>query len=72
MDSVICISNDTTAIEFDDNIETDHDTSEEFVNEAIISEPTVKKPVVKNSKAKASEAKPKAVRKNNGALVIKD
>ncbi|GJV15939.1 ribonuclease H-like domain-containing protein [Tanacetum coccineum] len=31
-----------------------------------------KKPVVKNSKAKASEAKPKAVRKNNGALVIKD
>ncbi|GJR61220.1 hypothetical protein Tco_1503382 [Tanacetum coccineum] len=27
MDSVICISNDTTAIEFDDNIETDHDTS---------------------------------------------
>ncbi|GJZ65852.1 ribonuclease H-like domain-containing protein [Tanacetum coccineum] len=30
------------------------------------------KPVVENSKAKASEAKPKAVRKNNGALIIED
>ncbi|GJU01452.1 putative ribonuclease H-like domain-containing protein [Tanacetum coccineum] len=28
--------------------------------------------VVKNSEAKASEAKPKVVRKNNGALIIKD
>ncbi|GKG26039.1 hypothetical protein Tco_0399185, partial [Tanacetum coccineum] len=45
---------------------------EEFVNEPIVSEPTVKKPVVKNSEANASEAKPKAVRKNNGALIIKD
>ncbi|GKE75153.1 ribonuclease H-like domain-containing protein, partial [Tanacetum coccineum] len=35
-------------------------------------EPIVIKPVVENSKAKASEAKPKAVRKNNGALNIKD
>ncbi|GKA56468.1 ribonuclease H-like domain-containing protein, partial [Tanacetum coccineum] len=35
---------------------------EEFTNE----------PVVKNNEAKASEAKPKAVRKNNGALIIKD
>ncbi|GJX37361.1 hypothetical protein Tco_0250664, partial [Tanacetum coccineum] len=36
------------------------------------SEPIVIKPVIENSKAKASEAKPKAVRKNNGALIIKD
>ncbi|GJR08753.1 ribonuclease H-like domain-containing protein [Tanacetum coccineum] len=40
---------------------------EEFTNE-----PVVIKPVVKNSEAKASEAKPKAVRKNNGALIIED
>ncbi|GKD44766.1 hypothetical protein Tco_1269411, partial [Tanacetum coccineum] len=40
---------------------------EEFTNE-----PVVIKPVVKNSEAKASEAKPKAVRKNNGALIIQD
>ncbi|GJW47177.1 ribonuclease H-like domain-containing protein [Tanacetum coccineum] len=45
---------------------------EEFVNEPIVSEPTVKKPVVETSKAKANEAKPKAVRKNNGALIIED
>ncbi|GKD54710.1 hypothetical protein Tco_1288097, partial [Tanacetum coccineum] len=45
---------------------------EEFVNEPIVSELTVKKPVVETSKAKASEAKSKAVRKNNGALFIKD
>ncbi|GKF71408.1 hypothetical protein Tco_0207522 [Tanacetum coccineum] len=30
------------------------------------------KHVVENSEAKASEAKPKAVRKNNGALIIED
>ncbi|GKF60050.1 hypothetical protein Tco_0176836 [Tanacetum coccineum] len=29
-------------------------------------------PTVENSKAKTSDAKPKAVRKNNGALIIKD
>ncbi|GJV25749.1 hypothetical protein Tco_1378444 [Tanacetum coccineum] len=40
---------------------------EEFTNE-----PVVIKPVVENSEAKASEAKPKAVRKNNGALIIED
>ncbi|GKA13900.1 hypothetical protein Tco_0693546 [Tanacetum coccineum] len=40
---------------------------EEFTNE-----PVVIKHVVENSEAKASEAKPKAVRKNNGALIIKD
>ncbi|GJZ10363.1 hypothetical protein Tco_0545122, partial [Tanacetum coccineum] len=50
---------------------------EEFVNEPIVSkpivsEPTVKKPVVEKSEAKASEAKPKVVKKNNGALIIKD
>ncbi|GKC36294.1 hypothetical protein Tco_1048678, partial [Tanacetum coccineum] len=53
-----------------------HDLSlsgiEEFVNEPIVSEPTVKKPVVETSEAKASADKPKAVRKNNGALIIKD
>ncbi|GJX14359.1 hypothetical protein Tco_0206117 [Tanacetum coccineum] len=38
---------------------------EEFTNE-----PVVIKPVVENSEAKASEAKPKAVRKNNSALII--
>ncbi|GKA93382.1 ribonuclease H-like domain-containing protein [Tanacetum coccineum] len=36
------------------------------------SEPTVKKPVVETSETKASEEKPKAVRKNNGALIIED
>ncbi|GJY72559.1 hypothetical protein Tco_0476262, partial [Tanacetum coccineum] len=36
------------------------------------SKPIVIKPIVEKSKAKASEAKPKAVRKNNGALIIKD
>ncbi|GJU97088.1 hypothetical protein Tco_1326359 [Tanacetum coccineum] len=40
--------------------------------EEFTSEPIVIKPVVENSEAKASEAKPKAVRKNNGALIIKD
>ncbi|GKD84052.1 ribonuclease H-like domain-containing protein [Tanacetum coccineum] len=45
---------------------------EEFVNEPIVSEPTVKKPVIETSKAMDSEAKPKAVRKNNGALIIED
>ncbi|GKD05117.1 ribonuclease H-like domain-containing protein [Tanacetum coccineum] len=50
---------------------------QEFVNEPIVSEPTVKKPVVETSEAKTSEAKtskatPKVVRKNNGALIIKD
>ncbi|GJX45143.1 ribonuclease H-like domain-containing protein [Tanacetum coccineum] len=36
------------------------------------SEPIVIKPIVENSEAKASEVKPKAVRKNNGALIIED
>ncbi|GJT47505.1 putative ribonuclease H-like domain-containing protein [Tanacetum coccineum] len=36
------------------------------------SENIVIKPIVNNSEAKASEAKPKAVRKNNSALIIKD
>ncbi|GJS64826.1 ribonuclease H-like domain-containing protein [Tanacetum coccineum] len=45
---------------------------EKFMNEPIVSEPTVKKPVVETSETKASEAKPKAVRKNNGALIIED
>ncbi|GKD31230.1 putative ribonuclease H-like domain-containing protein [Tanacetum coccineum] len=40
--------------------------------EEFTSEPVVIKPVAKNSEAKASEAKPKAVRKNNGALIIED
>ncbi|GKC14536.1 ribonuclease H-like domain-containing protein [Tanacetum coccineum] len=40
---------------------------EEFTNE-----PIVIKHVVENSEAKASEANPKAVRKNNGAPIIKD
>ncbi|GJV01643.1 putative ribonuclease H-like domain-containing protein [Tanacetum coccineum] len=31
-----------------------------------------REPVVENSEAKTSKAKPKAVRKNNGALIIKD
>ncbi|GKD58303.1 hypothetical protein Tco_1295812 [Tanacetum coccineum] len=45
---------------------------EEFVNESIVSEPIVKKPVVETSEAKASVEKPKAIRKNNGAPIIKD
>ncbi|GJR36575.1 ribonuclease H-like domain-containing protein [Tanacetum coccineum] len=45
---------------------------EEFMNEPIVSEPTVKKPVVETSEAKASADKPKAVKKNNGALIIED
>ncbi|GJT15897.1 ribonuclease H-like domain-containing protein [Tanacetum coccineum] len=40
--------------------------------EEFTSEPVVLKHVVENSEAKASEAKPKAVRKNNGAPIIKD
>ncbi|GJS54745.1 putative ribonuclease H-like domain-containing protein [Tanacetum coccineum] len=40
---------------------------EEFTNE-----PVVIKPVVENSETKASEAKPKAIKKNNGALIIED
>ncbi|GJR66027.1 hypothetical protein Tco_0012092 [Tanacetum coccineum] len=40
---------------------------EEFTNE-----PIVIKLVVENSEGKASKAKPKAVRKNNGALIIED
>ncbi|GJS19968.1 hypothetical protein Tco_0448600 [Tanacetum coccineum] len=44
----------------------------EFVNEPIVSEPAIKKPVVETSKAKDSADKPKAVRKNNGALIIED
>ncbi|GJW68127.1 hypothetical protein Tco_0122551 [Tanacetum coccineum] len=45
---------------------------EEFVNEPIVSEPTAKKHVVETSEAKTSVDKPKAIRKNNGALIIKD
>ncbi|GKA19426.1 hypothetical protein Tco_0699341 [Tanacetum coccineum] len=45
----------------------DNCKKEEFTND-----PVVIKPVVENSEAKASEAKPKAVRKNNGAPIIKD
>ncbi|GJV42479.1 ribonuclease H-like domain-containing protein [Tanacetum coccineum] len=40
--------------------------------EEFTSEPIVIKLVVEKSEAKASEAKPKAVRKNNGALIIED
>ncbi|GJV95255.1 putative ribonuclease H-like domain-containing protein [Tanacetum coccineum] len=40
--------------------------------EEFISEPMVIKHVAENSKAKASEVKPKAVKKNNAALFIKD
>ncbi|GKE45264.1 hypothetical protein Tco_1472548 [Tanacetum coccineum] len=43
-----------------------------FGLEEFTSEPIVIKPIVEKSKAKASEAKPKAVRKNNGALIIED
>ncbi|GJZ35372.1 hypothetical protein Tco_0581189 [Tanacetum coccineum] len=45
---------------------------EEFVNEPIVSEPTAKKPVVETSEAKTSVDKPKAIRKNNGSLIIED
>ncbi|GJW99329.1 ribonuclease H-like domain-containing protein [Tanacetum coccineum] len=44
----------------------------DFVNKPIVSEPTVKKPIVETSEAKASADKPKAVKKNNGAPIIKD
>ncbi|GJX17011.1 hypothetical protein Tco_0217843 [Tanacetum coccineum] len=40
--------------------------------EEFTSKPIVIKPIVENSEAKASKAKPKAVRKNNGALIIED
>ncbi|GKB88938.1 ribonuclease H-like domain-containing protein [Tanacetum coccineum] len=40
--------------------------------EEFTSEPIVIKPIAKNCEAKASEAKPKAVRKNNSALIIED
>ncbi|GJY15658.1 ribonuclease H-like domain-containing protein [Tanacetum coccineum] len=53
-----------------------HDLSfssiEEFMNEPIVSEPIVNKLVVETSEAKASADKPKAVKKNNGALIIED
>ncbi|GJS40275.1 retrovirus-related pol polyprotein from transposon TNT 1-94 [Tanacetum coccineum] len=51
-----------------------HDLSglEEFINEPIVSEPTIKKPIVETSEAKVSVDNPKAVKKNNGALIIKD
>ncbi|GKA50488.1 hypothetical protein Tco_0743561 [Tanacetum coccineum] len=42
---------------------------EEFVNKPIVSVPTAKKPVVETSEAKVNVDKPKAVRKNNGALL---
>ncbi|GKF51430.1 hypothetical protein Tco_0147897, partial [Tanacetum coccineum] len=45
---------------------------EEFMNEHIVSEPTVKKHVDETSEVKASADKPKADKKNNGALIIKD
>ncbi|GJR24384.1 retrovirus-related pol polyprotein from transposon TNT 1-94 [Tanacetum coccineum] len=45
---------------------------EESVNEPIVSDSIVKKPVVKTSESKTSADKPKAVKKNNGALLIKD
>ncbi|GJT44515.1 hypothetical protein Tco_0953230, partial [Tanacetum coccineum] len=45
---------------------------EEFMNDPIVSEPIAKKPAVETSKAKTSAVKPKVVRKNNGALIIKD
>ncbi|GJS66322.1 ribonuclease H-like domain-containing protein [Tanacetum coccineum] len=45
---------------------------EEFVNEPIVSEPSVKKPIVETSEAKVSADNPKAVKKNNGAPIIKD
>ncbi|GJS33396.1 transport protein Sec24-like CEF, partial [Tanacetum coccineum] len=45
---------------------------EEFMNEPIVNEPTVKKPAIETIEAKASAGKPKAVKKNNGASIIKD
>ncbi|GJW96767.1 ribonuclease H-like domain-containing protein [Tanacetum coccineum] len=45
---------------------------EEFTNEHVVIKPVVIKPVVENNEAKASVAKPKAVRKNNFALIIED
>ncbi|GKF25504.1 hypothetical protein Tco_0081398, partial [Tanacetum coccineum] len=52
-----------------------HDLSfsgiEEFVNEPIVSKPIVKKPIVETSKAKVSVDKPKAVKKNNGAQLLR-
>ncbi|GJZ33648.1 hypothetical protein Tco_0579084, partial [Tanacetum coccineum] len=50
----------------------DNCKKEEFTSEPVVIKPVVIKPAVKNSEAKASEAKPKAVMKNNGALIIKD
>ncbi|GKC87132.1 retrovirus-related pol polyprotein from transposon TNT 1-94 [Tanacetum coccineum] len=46
-------------------------TEDSFIGK-FTSKPVVIKPVVENSEAKASKAKPKAVRKNNGAPIIKD
>ncbi|GJV53682.1 putative ribonuclease H-like domain-containing protein [Tanacetum coccineum] len=43
-----------------------------FGLEEFTSEPIIIKHLAENSKAKASKAKPKAVRKNNGAPIIKD
>ncbi|GKC38741.1 ribonuclease H-like domain-containing protein, partial [Tanacetum coccineum] len=43
-----------------------------FGLEEFTSEPIVIKPIVDKSEAKAREAKPKTIRKNNGALIIKD
>ncbi|GKD46034.1 hypothetical protein Tco_1270679 [Tanacetum coccineum] len=40
--------------------------------EEFTSEPIIIKSVAEKSKAQASKAKPKAVRKNNGAPIIKD
>ncbi|GJR66198.1 hypothetical protein Tco_0012263 [Tanacetum coccineum] len=49
-------------------------TVEKYENssKSLISDPTVKKHVVETTKAKASADKPKAVKKNNGALIIED
>ncbi|GKD97885.1 hypothetical protein Tco_1381782 [Tanacetum coccineum] len=44
----------------------------QFVNKPIVSEPIVKKHVVETCEAKTSTDKPKAVKKNNGALIIED
>ncbi|GJR36171.1 putative ribonuclease H-like domain-containing protein, partial [Tanacetum coccineum] len=43
-----------------------------IIEKEFTNDPVVIKPVVENSEAKASEAKPKAVRKNNGAPIIKN
>ncbi|GJU97313.1 hypothetical protein Tco_1326584 [Tanacetum coccineum] len=43
-----------------------------FSLEEFTSEPIIIKHLAENSEAKASEANPKAVRKNNGALIIED